>query len=102
VYIISIVITMVVKNDVIVQHDAEEDAEEEHALNHLALSHVNYGNLRRHSFNVFLPRKLSEHTENDLKLMLVSLKNTLSVSTVHIARIERELKKRGCSMSILR
>jgi hypothetical protein len=92
---------MTVKNDIIVQHDAEDDVEDEQVLNTHTLSHTNYHNLRRHSFNVFLPRKLSEHSESDLKIMLVSLKNTLSVSTVHIVRIERELKKRGCSMSIL-
>ncbi|MFW9925816.1 MAG: hypothetical protein ACFFDM_03500 [Candidatus Thorarchaeota archaeon] len=56
---------------------------------------------RKHSFNVILPRKLSEQTENDLKLMRVSLKNAISVSTVHMRRIERELEKRGCNLTIL-
>ena len=32
---------MAIKNDVIVQHDADNE-EESHVLNHLALSHVNY------------------------------------------------------------
>jgi hypothetical protein len=87
---------MSVNNDIIVQHNDDDDVEEDNVL-----SDANYHNLRRRSFNVFLPRKLSEHTESDLKLMLISLKNTLSVSTVHIGRIEGELKKRGCSLSIL-
>ncbi|MHA2379232.1 MAG: hypothetical protein ACXADO_03125 [Candidatus Thorarchaeota archaeon] len=56
---------------------------------------------RKHAFKVVLPRKLSEHTESDLKLMLVSLKNTRVVTSVHIQRIERELKKRGCNLTLL-
>lgn len=56
---------------------------------------------RKHAFNVILPRKLSEHTESDLKLMRVSLKNAISASSVHILRIERELKKRGSNLTIL-
>lgn len=56
---------------------------------------------RKHSFNVVLPRNLSEHTEIDLKLMRVSLKNAISVSTVHMMRIEKELERRGCSLTIL-
>ncbi|MGY5881614.1 MAG: hypothetical protein RTV31_15290 [Candidatus Thorarchaeota archaeon] len=56
---------------------------------------------RKHSFNVILPRKLSEHTAIDLRLMLVSLKNVSVASAVHILRIERELEKRGCCSSVL-
>ncbi len=56
---------------------------------------------RKHAFVVILPRKLSEHTESDLKLMLVSLKNARIASSVHILRIKRELKKRGCNPTIL-
>jgi hypothetical protein len=56
---------------------------------------------RKHSFAVVLPRRLSEHNESDLKLMLVSLKNARIASSVHILRIERELKKRGCNPTIL-
>ena len=91
---------MTVNNDIIVQQD-DEEAEEGHVLNNHGPRHSDFGNLRKRSFNVFLPRKLSEHTESDLKLMLISLKNTLCVSTLHIGRIEGELKKRGCSLSIL-
>lgn len=90
---------MTVNNDIIVQQN-DDDVEEGHVLNNHA-PHSNYRNLRKRSFNVFLPRKLSEHTESDLRLMLISLKNTLCVSTLHIGRIEGELKKRGCSLSIL-
>ena len=56
---------------------------------------------RPHALNVIIPRKISEHSDSDLRLMLVSLKNARSVSTVHIRRIERELMKRGCSLNIL-
>ncbi|MFW9945113.1 MAG: hypothetical protein ACFFB7_08955 [Candidatus Sifarchaeia archaeon] len=56
---------------------------------------------RKHTFKVVLPRRLSEETERDLKLMLVSLKNTRVATTVHIQRIERELKRRGCSLTLL-
>jgi len=56
---------------------------------------------REHAFKVVLPRRLSEHTESDLKLMLVSLKNARVASSVHIQRIERELKKRGCSLTVM-
>jgi len=56
---------------------------------------------RKHAFNVILPRKLSEHTDSDLKLMRVSLKNAINVSMVHLLKIERELKNRGCNLTIL-
>ena len=61
-----------------------------------------FSSYHNHSFNVILPRKLSEHTDSDLRLMLVSLKNTRTAVSVHILRIERELKKRGSSLTILR
>ena len=110
---------MSINNDKVVHSIADEDEEEDHLLNHIALSLVHYyssrnqsksaqvdrignlSNLRKHSFNVFLPRKLSEHTESELRLMLISLKNVQIASVVHIVRIERELKERGCSLSIL-
>nr|KXH75462.1 MAG: hypothetical protein AM324_15280 [Candidatus Thorarchaeota archaeon SMTZ1-83] len=57
--------------------------------------------LRSHAFKVVLPRRISEHSESDLKLMLVSLKNTQVATSVHIRRIERELKRRGCSPMLL-
>ena len=56
---------------------------------------------RKHAFNVILPRKLSEHSDSDLRLMLVSLKNTSVAVSVHIQRIERELRKRGSKLTIL-
>ena len=73
--------------------DTDENLEDDHILNHLALSHACYlnsknrakttqvdminnsSNLRKRSFNVYLPRKLSKHTESDLRLMLISLKH---------------------------
>ncbi len=61
-----------------------------------------FSSYHNHSFKVILPRKLSEHTDSDLRLMRVSLKNTIIASTVHLLRIERELKKRGSSLTILR
>ncbi|MFX0046027.1 MAG: hypothetical protein ACFE8Z_09280 [Candidatus Hermodarchaeota archaeon] len=56
---------------------------------------------RKHAFRVVLPRRLSEEKESDLKLMLVSLKNTRVATSVHIQRIEKELKRRGCSLTLL-
>ncbi len=56
---------------------------------------------RKHAFKVVLPRRLSEETENDLRLMLVSLKNARVTTSVHIQRIERELKRRGCRLTLL-
>ena len=56
---------------------------------------------RVHSLKVILPKKLSNHSNSDLKLMLVSLKNAMTTSTVHISRIEKELRKRGIEPSIL-
>ena len=118
--IIDIVIPMTVKNDKIVYNIDDEEVEEDHSLNHCALSHVHYlvsrtkskamtddginngSNWRKHNFNVVLPRKLSAHTNSDLKLMLVSLKNTAIATSVHIHRIERELESRGCNLTILR
>lgn len=101
-------------------HSSEvEDVEEDHLLNHCALSHVHYltsrnqsngirvdrisniSNWRKHAFSVILPRKLSEHNDIDLRLMRVSLKNAISAETVHLLRIERELKKRGSNLTIL-
>jgi len=110
---------MSIKNDKFVQSMSNADVEEDHSLNHCALSHVHYlvsrmkskersvdrisngSNWRKHAFSVILPRKLSEHTDSDLKLMLVSLKNTTIAASVHIRKIERELKERGCNLTIL-
>jgi len=56
---------------------------------------------RMHSLKVILPKKLSTHSDCDLKLMLVSLKNTMVTGAVHISRIEKELRRRGIEPSIL-
>ncbi|MGY5871921.1 MAG: hypothetical protein RTV72_06740 [Candidatus Thorarchaeota archaeon] len=111
---------MSVNNDKIVYSVDDEDVEDDHSLNHCALSHVHYlvsrsqskakqvdrisdiSNWRKHSFSVILPRKLSEHTDVDLRLMRVSLMNAISAETVHLLRIERELRERGSSLTILR
>ena len=61
----------------------------------------NVSNWRKHSFSVIIPRKLSEHTDIDLRLMRVSLMNAISAESVHLLRIERELKKRGSNLTIL-
>ncbi|MFX1579724.1 MAG: hypothetical protein ACFFBJ_08735, partial [Promethearchaeota archaeon] len=57
---------------------------------------------RTHAFNVILPRKLSDHTDSDLRLMRVSLMNAISVSMIHLLKVERELKNRGCNPRILK
>lgn len=111
---------MVVSNDKVVHSIDDGDVEHDHPLNHSALSHAHYlisrtqpknkqidrssniSNWRKHAFSVILPRKLSEHTVIDLKLMRVSLKNAISAETVHLLRIERELEKRGSNLTILR
>ncbi|MFW9976268.1 MAG: hypothetical protein ACFFDQ_13435 [Candidatus Thorarchaeota archaeon] len=56
---------------------------------------------QKHSFKVILPEKVNAHTDHELRLMLVSLKNTIVASSVHISRIENELRKRGKVSSIL-
>ncbi|MFW9961400.1 MAG: hypothetical protein ACFFDV_10295 [Candidatus Thorarchaeota archaeon] len=56
---------------------------------------------RKHTFNVILPKKVSTHTDSELKLMLVTLKNAIVASSVHISRIEKELKERGVDSRIL-
>ncbi|MFX0108290.1 MAG: hypothetical protein ACFE7R_08405 [Candidatus Hodarchaeota archaeon] len=56
---------------------------------------------RKHAFKVIIPIKVSGHTNSDLKLMLVSLKNARDVASVYISKIERELKKRDCKPAIL-
>lgn len=116
----DIVITMLVSNDNAVHSIDDGDVEEDHSLNHCALSHVHYlisrnqsngkrgdrmsniSNWRKNAFSVILPRKLSEHNDSDLRLMLVSLKNTTVAASVHIHRIERELEKRGSKLTIIR
>nr|KXH75706.1 MAG: hypothetical protein AM325_16020 [Candidatus Thorarchaeota archaeon SMTZ1-45] len=55
----------------------------------------------KQSFNVIIPRRTSSNTDAELRLMLVTLKNTVIASSVHISRIENELRKRGKSSRIL-
>ncbi|MGY5858315.1 MAG: hypothetical protein RTU63_03020 [Candidatus Thorarchaeota archaeon] len=116
---------MTVIDDEIVHTFEEKEVEEvqelegDHSLNHCALSHVYYlichkqsqdrlenrnsntSNWRKHSFSVIIPRKLPKHSDIDLRLMLVSLKNIKVAVSVHIQKIERELKKRGSKLTIV-
>ncbi len=105
---------MVINDDIDVLSVNDEITEQDHSLNHSADQEASIhskrgrddimkdiSKWRKHAFNVILPRRLSEHTDSDLRLMLVSLKNAKSVSMVHILRIEKELKKRGCDLTIL-
>lgn len=105
---------MAVKNDINAQSIHDGIAEDNHSLNRsVALDACinsrskqddwksDVSRWRKHAFNVILPRQLSEHSESDLKLMRVSLKNAISASSVHLLRIERELKKRGSNLTIL-
>ena len=62
----------------------------------------NSSNWRKHSFKVILPRKISKHSDSDLRLMRVSLMNTIAAASVHLLRIEKELKERGSELKILR
>ncbi|NHI89724.1 MAG: hypothetical protein EAX87_09380 [Candidatus Thorarchaeota archaeon] len=55
----------------------------------------------QHSFKVVLPKRVSDHTDGELRLMLVTLKNAIVASSVHISKIEHELKKRNANPRIL-
>lgn len=115
VHILVIVIEMAVNNDKDVLSIDGSITKGSHSLDHSVVRENriqsgskqgdrldDFSSYHNHSFNVILPRRLSEHTECDLKLMRVSLKNAITASTVHLLRIERELKKRGSSLTILR
>lgn len=108
------VMWMAVNNDKNVQSDDDRAVRVSNSLNHTTVREnlihsklskserkSDIAKWRKHTLNIILPRKLSEHTDSDLKLMLVSLRNAISVSTVHLLKIERELKKRGCGLRIL-
>jgi hypothetical protein len=108
------VISMALNNDRNVQSDYDGTTKCSNQLNHTTVPENNIhsklsqserksdvAKWRKHAFNVILPRKLSKHSDSDLRLMLVSLKNARCASIVHIHRIERELKKRGSSLTIL-
>jgi hypothetical protein len=51
--------------------------------------------------HAILPEKVKIATNNDLRLSLISLKNTQSAIGVHVSKIERELKNRGVSKYII-
>jgi len=53
------------------------------------------------TLKVVVPRRLKSVPTNSLKLMLVTIKNAISVAMVYMYRIEKELKKRDCTRSIL-
>jgi len=105
---------MSVENDRNVLFHREGAVDNDHSLNHLTVNGTSRLSLRKqgdetndipswrkHAFKVILPKKITNLTENDLQLIRVSLKNAISVSSVHLLRVERELKKRGSSLSIL-
>ncbi len=56
---------------------------------------------RKKALNVILPRRIKEHSNNELRLMLVTLKNAIVATSVQITRIENELKHRGTDFGIL-
>lgn len=57
--------------------------------------------VRKHSFNVLLPRRIGTNSDVELKLMLVALRNAIVAISVHISRIENELQERGVDTRIL-
>jgi hypothetical protein len=56
---------------------------------------------RKLALNVIPPRRMNTHTDSELKLMLVTLKNAMVVDSLDISRSERELKERGTDSRIL-
>lgn len=54
------------------------------------------------TLKVVVPRNLKSSSSGSLKLMLVSIQNSIAVCSVYMYRIERELKKRGRSKHLLR
>ena len=58
-------------------------------------------NPRVHNFSVILPHRGIRDSDSDLRLSLVSLKNSQATIGVHIARIEKELTDRGVSKYII-
>lgn len=51
--------------------------------------------------HALVPEKVKKATDSDLRLSLISLKNTQSAIAVHVMNIERELKHRGVSKYII-
>ncbi|MFW9964875.1 MAG: hypothetical protein ACFFCX_15000 [Candidatus Sifarchaeia archaeon] len=56
---------------------------------------------RKISFKCCVPRNMSSCTDDEIRLSLVTFKNALINITICMDRLERELKKRGASTSIL-
>ena len=59
---------------------------------------TNPKNLKLHAL---IPERVKSATNNDLRLSLVSLKNTQAALAVHVMKIERELANRGVSKYII-
>ncbi len=57
---------------------------------------------RKLSFKCCIPRDKSSCTDDELRLSIVSLKNALINITVCMTQLERELKKRGATTSVLK
>ncbi|MFX1481620.1 MAG: hypothetical protein ACFFCP_00375 [Promethearchaeota archaeon] len=57
---------------------------------------------RKLSFRCCVPREMSSCTDDELRLSMATLKNAMMNITVCMNRLERELKKRGASTSLLR
>ena len=53
-------------------------------------------------FKCCVPARISDCSDDELRLSLVTLKNALANVTVCISKLERELKKRGTSTSMFR
>lgn len=57
---------------------------------------------QRHlKLRALVPEKLKSATDSDLRLSLISLKNTQSAIAIHVMKIESELSKRGVSKYII-
>jgi hypothetical protein len=56
---------------------------------------------RAHNFQAILPQRGLRDSNRDLRLSLVSLKNSQAAIGVHIARIEKELERRKVSKYII-
>ncbi len=58
-------------------------------------------NERKLTFKCCIPAKVSACSDDDLRLSLVTLKNAQANIVVCVKRLERELKRRGVSPSLL-
>ena len=57
---------------------------------------------RKLSFKCCIPRECSKCTDDELRLSMVTLKNAMVNITICMTKLERELKKRGASASLMR